>query len=55
MSAPNDFGSNRTKAIIIMPIAPTGEPVSDDNPQPIELIYNGEPVSVSNPLPVVSV
>jgi hypothetical protein len=36
MSAPNNFGSNLTKAIIVLPIDDSGEPVGPDNPSVVE-------------------
>lgn len=55
MSAPNNFGSNLTKAVIVLPIDEDGQPIGPDNPAQIQIIYNGEPVSSSNPLPAVAV
>lgn len=55
MSAPNDFGSNQQKSIVLMPIDATGTPISPDNPLPVEIILDGQPVSASNPLPIISV
>lgn len=55
MSAPNRFGSNLTKAITVMPIDESGEPIGPTNPAQVEVIYNGEPVSTTNPLPAVAI
>lgn len=52
MSAPNRFGSNRAKALIIMPINSTGNPASSDAPSSVEIIVGGAPVSEANPFPV---
>lgn len=55
MSAPNRYGSNKAKAIIVMPIDEGGEPIGPTNPAQVQVIYNGEPVSSSNPLPAVAI
>ncbi len=54
MAAPNRYGSNLAKAIIVMPIDENGQPVGGTaNPQDITLIVDGQPVSNSNPIPTV--
>ncbi len=40
MSAPNNFGSNLTKSIIVLQIDPNGVPYGPDNPMPIDLIID---------------
>ena len=52
MSAPNRFGSNRTKAIIAMPINADGEPVGGDTASAVEILVGGAPVSELNPFPI---
>jgi hypothetical protein len=52
MSAPNRFGSNLAKSLIIMPIDSTGAPASSDSPNAVEIIVDGAPVSEDNPFPV---
>lgn len=40
MSAPNNYGSNLTKSVIVLQIDPTGTPYGPTNPMPINLIVD---------------
>ncbi len=54
MSAPNKYGSNKTKAVIAMLIDEDGVPIGGGTPTTAVLWVNGAPVSVTNPLPITT-